>query len=65
MDWGDILERAGSTAAITFISLVSVDTITNQDWNALIPPGVAAVAAGFSVLKNGVKQYLAKRKEKV
>lgn len=62
MDWGDIAQRAISTALQTFIATVPIAAVSQKQWSLLIPPLCGAIAAGLSVAQNMVRQYRNKEK---
>ena len=60
MDWKDIAVRAAKTAAQTFLAVIipalNVGTVTKTDAvvTVLITAGIAALAAGLSIVNNAL-----------
>mgnify|MGYP000881373857 CR=1 FL=1 len=63
MDWGDITQRAVSTALQTFVATVPVAAVSQGQWALLIPPLCGALAAGLSVAQNMMLQYRANKEQ--
>jgi hypothetical protein len=62
MDWKDISERAFSSFYLTLLATFPAAAIAQKDWATVFSVVCSALAAAGSVVKNAIKQSLAKRK---